>query len=446
MPLARFATKSTTDRGANGERCLNYYVEATGGLSEATLYGRYGTAAQVDLGGPVRAEISFNGFLYAVAGGKLWKISGATKTEVGAVGASEHVCIGKNASQIALIVGSTYYASDGTTVSSYATGAVETPVWLTYQDGYIIVVGEGQGRDDILTVSSLDDATTFAGLDFAAAESGSDALLAAISDHGELWLFGTSTIEMWYNSGDADFPFARNNGAKIERGLHKASTVAKEDNAVFFVGDDLIVYRATGVAPQVISTRDVEKAIRAGEIHSAYTFEERGHKFYAIRLTSATTWVYDMTTQLWHERSTGTEEQPWFISCAVRLSGQQYFGTDTGKIVTLSDSAYTDDGATVVAEAVSVPEYRANELSVSRVHLQIAGGVGGIGRTPRVMLQATKNGHTWSQERWRNLGGLGEYGRSAEWFGLGAFNRFQLRLRITDAVPRDIYGVHYDAS
>lgn len=444
MPLIPFVTKSASNRGYSGARCVNWFARATEGVSAASLIGRSGATAQADLGGPVRAVFNFGGNLYAVANGNLVKVVGATVTIIGALGPSENVSVAQNASQFALLVGSTYYVSDGATVASYSTGSVEAPASITSLDGYIVVVGEGLGRPDVITVSSIDDATTFNGLDFAAAESDADGLLATLSDHGEIWMFGENSIEVWYNSGDASFPFARNSGAKVERGLHKASTIAKEDNAVFFVGNDLVVYRATGVSPQVISTREIEEDLRKGEIHSAITFEERGHKFYAIRMTTGHTLCYDMTTKLWAERTTGTEGQPWFIVCGCRIGAAQYFGTDTGKIVTLDDGAYTDDGAVVPAQAVSVPAYSADHKRVSRIHMQISGGTGGLGRNPRVMLETSKDGRNWSQERWRDFGGLGEYSKQVEWHGMGAFQRFQTRVTITDAVSRDLHGVQYD--
>jgi len=450
MPLIPFATKSAGNLTYSGERLVNWFARATEGLSAASLIGRSGAVVQADLGGPVRAVFGFNGSTFAVANGNLVKVVGATVTVIGAVGTSEHVSVASNNTQIALIVGTTYFVSDGATVASYGTGAISTPVWLTAMDGYIIMVGEGQGRPDLITVSGLDDATAFSALDFASAESAPDGLVATISDHGEAWMFGETSIEVWYNSGDADFPFARNTGAKVERGLHKASTIAKEDNAVFFVGNDLVVYRATGVAPAVISTREIEEKLRADTIHSAITFEERGHKFYAIRMTSSPTLVFDMTTNLWHERTTGTEDQPWFIVCGARIGSAQYYGTDTGKLVTLDENTLTDAGATILAEAVSVPIYNADFFSVGRIHMQMSGGTGTSdilqSRDARVSLEMSKDGRNWDNERWRDIGNIGEYGKVIEWHGMGAFRRAQIRVRVSDPVKRDLHGIQYDVA
>lgn len=445
MPLIPFATKSEPDRGYSGERSLNYFVRPTDGLSKAALLGRGGTVAQADVGGPVRAAIDFDGALYVVANGSLQKVVGSTVTVIGAVGSSEQVSMARNNSQIAFIVGNTYFVSDGVTVSSCRTGAIEVPVWVEYLDGYMVVVGEGQGRKDLVTVSSLDDATTFAGLDFASAEDNPDRLLAITRNGSRLLLIGTRTIEEWYNSGDADFPLAPS-GRVIEAGCYDARTIAKEDNSVFFLADDKIAHRSSGGVPWVITTRGIEDVLEAGEPHSACVFTERGHKFYALRMTNGPTLVYDITTQLWHERSTGTEGQPWYVTCAAMSGNIERLGTDTGKVVTIDRDTFTDDGATIVAQAIGLPVYNADGVRVSRVHVAFGGGSYSLDRTPQAMLETSRDGHTWSQEKWRDLPKIGQHGKPVEWRALGYFpTRFQVRITITDHIPRDIYGVKYDA-
>jgi len=400
---------------------------------------------QADVGNSVRAVFGFNGTLYAVADGNLVKVVGSKVITIGLVGTSENVHVATNNSQIALIVGNTYYVSDGATVASYGTGAVGKPVDLTFLDGYIVVIGEGQGRKDLITVSGLDDATTFAGLDFASAEDNPDALIGIAREGSRLLLFGERSTEEWYNSGDADFPLAPS-GRVIEQGLFNSKMLAKEDNSTFFVSEDKVAMRTSGGVPPVISTREIDDILEKGTPHSAFTFKERGHKFYAIRMVGAPTLVYDITTQLWHERTTGTLEQPWFTVCATEVGGTYYYGTDTGKIVTLDENTFTDDGATILCEGISVPLYEPDHFSISRIHAQISGGTGQMDRNARVSLEMSKNGREWGTEKWRDIGDIGEYGKLVEWHGLGAFRRAQVRFRISDPVNRDFHGISYDVA
>ncbi|MEK6849120.1 MAG: hypothetical protein AABY01_00970, partial [Nanoarchaeota archaeon] len=53
--------------------------------------------------------------------------------------------------------------------------------------------------------------------------------------------------------GREHFPFERVPGAVIERGLGAKYCIAKEDNTVFFFGDDRVFYRLNGLNPTRIS-------------------------------------------------------------------------------------------------------------------------------------------------------------------------------------------------
>lgn len=447
LTFARTSDPSFEAIGYSGERVKNLFIRPTRGVSQGVLIGRSGADrfASLDPGEPVRAIENLEGNIYAVVGGGVWRIENGVSTLLGEVIDSRETFTASNGSEIAIVAGGKYYICDGTTVTEYSTGAVDVPRGVTFQDGYFVVIGEAFGRGDGMTVSGLDDGTTFDELEFAFAENSPDDLRAVLSDHGELWLFGPRTIEIWWNTGGADFPFARNTGAVIEKGCLAGKTVAKEDNMVYWVGADRIVYRSAGASPEVISTREVEEQLDDADIELAFTFKDRGHKFYAIRLSNQADLVFDLTTGAWHERTTGIGENPWLITCATIASGVEYFGTDSGRIVTLNPETFQDDGEIIEAEAISAPvESQGDFFSINRIHMNIRGGVGGIGRQPQVMLQTTKDGRNWSDEKWRDLGDVGQYYLRAVWHALGMFRRFQVRVRITDAVPRDIYGVHYE--
>lgn len=446
MPLIPFARSSKADgdtRGYSGERLLNYFLRVSDGISQGILIGRSGLVPETSLGGRVRAMVDNNGVLFAVAAGAVWKVIGITATKVGDVPDGPAV-MAASGPEVAIVVGGGYYICDGTTTTQYATGALTTASSVVYQDGYFVVTGSSAGRDDALTVSALNDGTKFDATDFAFAENAPDEIKGAINDHGELWLFGSKTIEAWYNSGDVDFPFARNNGAQKERGCLNGQTIAKEDNSVFWIGQDRVAYRSGGGNPEVISNREIEEILADAVIDRAYTFKDRGHKFYAIRLSGRPTLCFDLTTGLWSERSTGVEDEEWIATSAENVSGVQYIGTTTGKICALSENVFTDDGAMVRAEAVSVPaEMPYPGRAVNSVEISL--NVGTVDASGQIMLQTTKDGRIWGVEKWRSLGSLGSYQKTPRWRGLGRFTpRFQVRVRITDPVNRDIYGVRYE--
>lgn len=448
MSFNPFASQSKPgSRAYSGERVVNYFARPSEGTSPLVLVGTGGLTEWADTGqdAPIRAMINLGGFIMVACGGKLISFdTQGIRLTIGDIEDGE-TYMAVNRTQVAIVVNGKYYVSNGVSVAEYSTGAVTTPYSVTSADGYMIVIGDGGGGRDIIQISALDDATTFDAAEFAAAEYRPDPLVTAWFDHGEIYLLGEETVERWYNSGAADFPFARNQGAIIEIGVENGLTVAEADNSIFWVTPDKKVARVLGSDPQWISTPEIKEALEGSTITGGFTFSDQGHEFYAITREGDTTLVYDMLTGLWHERSSGLDYGPWLAQNSLLFYGVQYFGCSNGKIAFISSTDFTDFGETLPAEAVApLVVNKGRYFRVTRFYLDIEGGVGGIGRQPQVMLQVSRDGYTWGPEMWRAVGKLGQYARRAQWNALGLFERGKLRLRITDNVPRDIIGVAVD--
>ncbi len=445
LVFAKRTADTVEDRGFSGERLLNYFLRPSEGVSRANLKGFGGLKPLENIGGPVRAILKMDGDLYAAANGKLQKVTTAgVVTELGSIpdGVTQ---ISSNGTEVAVVVSERYYLWDGTTVAEYNTGSINAPKGIAYLDGYFIVIGETTSRKDSFTISGLNDGKTYAGLDIASAENAPDALTGVIVDHGEVWLAGTETIEVWYNSGGADFPFARNNGAIMEVGCSNGATLAKADNGVFWLGNDGIVYRSNGTTPEVISTREVEGMILGSTVEDGFIFTDRGSKFYALKLVGRPALVFDITTGLWVERGAGDAE--WAACCSTLIERVYYVGCSDGNISTIDRDTYTDNGETLLAEATSIPaELGTIPQPVSRVEIKMRTGATALsdGRQPQVMAQFTRDGRTWTRELWRDLGKIGDTRRKILWNGNGEFERFQARFRVSDPVPRDIFGGRYE--
>lgn len=438
MPYVPFAV-SSVEAGYSRERLKNLFARQTPrAVSPVALRGRSGLERQAKVPGPVQAMAARGDTLFVASGGRLYSYASGTVTELGAtaLGPAQMVA---TASHVALVAGGRYFVWNGTGMSSPSLGALTNPRGLAFLNGYVIVIGDSGGRSDAFTWSTPDDPTDFDALDFAFGESNPDALTGIIVDHGEIWLFGERSIEVWQNDGT---PFSRVPGGIQERGCLSAQTPAKEDNAVFWVGADRVVYRGDGVQPSVISTREIDEVLASATIDGAFIYKDRGHKFYVVRLRGRPSLAYDMTTQLWCEFSSGVGEGEFIATAALRVGATEYVGTTSGAICTLG--GYTDDGAVIEAEAVSSPVAQPDYLSVSRVTVNVETGDAGTPSDPQIVLQVSKDGRTWGQERWRTLGNTGEYHKRAAWHGLGAMRRMQVRLRITDECSRDIAGVAYD--
>lgn len=447
MTFVPFATQYK-DEQYSGERVINWFVRPTpGATGEAALISRSGVVAlQAPTAQAVRAMAAMADDIYMVAGGTVWKYVIATDT-ISSVGTVPDgvTSIAASGAEVAIVVNNTYYICNGTTTSAISTGAMSSPKHVVFIDGYFLLAGTVAGRPDGLTVSGLDDGTTFDALDFAFAENAPDAIQGMIADHGRVYVFGSYTTEVFYNAGLAAFPFAPSKSEVMEEGSSLGAAIAKMDNAVYWVGSDNIVYRTFGAAPEVVSTPEIAEALDASQIVGGLAFKDAGQKFYAIGRAGKTTLVFDLMTGLWAERSTGVNHSPWVVTHAVHVRGKTYFGTSTGKLCEASRDVMTDDGAIIVGEAISRPVVQGGrEFTINKLELRAQTSNSTADTTPEIIMQTSRNGKEWGREYGKPLGGIGKYKKRIAWHGLGSFEQAQVRLRVTDPVRRDLYGIFYE--
>lgn len=182
---------------------------------------------------------------------------------------------------------------------------------VRYFDGYFVFGALNQRQ---FFISGINDGTQYSGLDFATASAGSTNIIAIEIYHEQLLIFCQDHAEIWWDAGAVSFPFQRYDAAEIARGLASSYCVCSEDNTVFWMGEDGIFYRLNNFAPQRVSTFAMEHAW--GQYPQLYldatcfVIDQEGHKFVVINFPSGKqTWVYDISSQLWHRReSWGT---PW---------------------------------------------------------------------------------------------------------------------------------------
>ena len=198
-------------------------------------------------------------------------------------------------------------------------------------------------------------------LSFASSEGDPDNLVGLIANHRDLWLLNERSAEVFTNTGNADFPFERVQGGFIEKGCAAPYSIAKIDGVIFWLGKDAsgagIVYAAQGLQPQRVSTHAIEQAIQGYSSDvvasaTAWTYQSGGHSFYVLNFT-VTTWVYDLATKMWHERTFNNDGQEArhrvsshaFISqYGIHLVGDY----QNNKIYELSNDYFLDDETEII--------------------------------------------------------------------------------------------------
>jgi hypothetical protein len=418
--------------------------------------------------GPIRGVWSYGGYAYAVSGTEVYKITTSwTATKIGDVTGTGQVSIADNGKQMFIACNGPSYIYDNVTNAFAQITDVDFPgaVTVNYIDGYFQFNEPNSQR---IWVSEILDGTQIDPLSFASAEGSPDGVVSTMVDHREVWVFGTNSVEVWYDSGAVDFPLTRIQGAFNELGCAATFSVAKLDNALFWLGADArgrgIVYRANGYSGVRVSTHAVEWQIQNyGNISDAiaYTYQRDGHSFYVLIFPSAgTTWVYDVATQAWHERAGWSDGE--FVrhrsNCQVEFNSQNVVGDyQNGNIYAFDLEVYADNGAIQkwLRSWRALPPNQNNLKRTAQHSLQLDAetGVGlndGQGSNPQVMLRwSDDGGHTWSSEHWASMGKIGAFFYRTFWRRLGMTTKLRDRVYEvsgTDPVKIAIVGAELNLS
>ena len=301
---------------------------------------------------------------------------------------------------------------------------------VRFMDNYFLFVRPDTQQ---FYISAINDASSLDALDFASAESQPDNLVTLEVDHSEIYLFGQKTVEIWFDAGAQDFPFARSQGSSMEVGCMAAQTVKQIDNSIFWLGRDKngsgIVYRAQGHQPQRISEHRVEEALQKcsdPSQASAYVYQDKGLTFYAINAPGmATTWVYEVAAGQWHERC-DLDALGLYKAQRTTISlfafNKHLAGATDGTLYQLDDQIYKNGSDPLVRELITArqadPDGRRMFFSEFVARLRTGGAK--QGDDPQIELSWTDDaGKSWRDPILRSLGKVGQVFQRVLWSRLG---------------------------
>ena len=460
-------TYESRSPAVDAQRTINFYmehVESGTGKARSVLYPTPGLEPFAVLGdAPVRGLASELGRVFAVAGGHLYEVKAdGTVTTFGTVandggrvsmranGLQGHQLLVVSAKYGYILDTNTGAFTELTTVPGFPSGEA---VSGTFLDGYFIV-----STNTSFQISGLFNGLVWDAAEKAIRSMGSDNIVTAFQNHRELWVWGEVTSEVWYNAGDASFPFAPIQGVFVEMGCWAKDSPNRFDNQVAWLagnrdGDSIAVMAAQYV-PQRISTHAVEMAWRRYSKTSdavSYCYQEDGHSFYVLTFpTAGATWAYDAATKLWHERAYwNTTLGQWEAHRAIahcRAFDKHIVGDrDTGQLYSYS-LRYALDGADEIRRLRRTPHI-SNEnhrLFFQRLELEMETGLQTFPpvvqtaqtAAPHVMLRwSDDRAHTWSDEQWRTAGKTGEYMARVFWDRLGSSRDRVFEITMTAQVP-----------
>lgn len=353
---------------------------------------------------------------------------------------------------------------------------------LTYSDGYAIITNNGSVQGYIFNLST-NTLTAIADADFpnTAADIGrvyfseannfsswlgasvftptfrADPTLAVCALREDIICFGAETAEAYINDGST--PFSRLQRTTQYCGILAPHSAAQFNDGIAFLGrtdrgePKVYIYtkdyQVMPISPPSINYR-LSTAATLEDCLGMAEESKDGHIFYYLSIPSLeTTFVYDLTTQEWHERKSKrpysdangqVHEDQFRGRCMANFNGLHLFGDRySGKIFIQKYDVFTEDGLTIT-RLMRSPIYNEEQKYISVNSLEVDynsgyGALSGQGSTPYLLVSISKDGGlTYTQPQQIDVGIQGRYDKRCKINNLGTGRNWVIELKLTDPI------------
>lgn len=305
------------------------------------------------------------------------------------------------------------------------------------------------------------------------AEAYPDRAIAVHSHRRNLFVFGSDSTEPFYNAGGLQNAFSRIDGATMGNGIASPMAVASNEFGMAWLSSNGIVYLTDGLAPTQISTAAIHDGLKGLDLATAQmiAYVHSGHPFFQLSV-STRTFVYDISTQLWH----GLRDETYGrhrATCVVRAFNMNLMGDAASAFVRiLASNVYDNAGQPLVLDIIS-PAYhadqRVNKHAAFELEMDVGEGGepgetmgqvdlidfdafdltdtdgvvltidGDVPNVPVMLLSySDDDGQTWTEHGEEPLGYDGQYDERVQFRGMGASRTRRYRMQISAAVRRNL--------
>lgn len=458
------------------DECINFYVEkmeTEGAKSSMALYPTEGLTSLASSSlSPNRGMYEQDGRAFVVIGfGFFEQLENGTLILRGTIDADQYpatMCSSGDAGlQVMITSGGKVY------IYNLQTNAFQIVIGVQarmggYLDGFFVVLDT---VNSTIRISDYLNGLIWNPLQFRVRSAGSDKWVGMLIAHREIWLFGSQTYEVWTNTGSSPFPFNPIPNIFYNQGLGAPFSLAQVGEQAAWLSLNKeghgMVLMANQYSPIRISNHAVEFAIQgykdAGfDITDAQSmvYQNQGHTFFVLTFLSANvTWVYDLSTNMWHKRlfwNSGPQEpahyDAWRPLYHMFAFGKHVVGDRaSGQIYNMSISNMYDADGAVIRRLRRAPHVfnERKHVYYRRLELDMQVGIGnntGLGLDPKVMMRYSNNGgRTYGNEISQSAGKQGEYFTRVLWNRLGAPRDRVFETSMSDPVPWRITGAYLTA-
>jgi hypothetical protein len=410
------------------------------GISEGYLRSAPGIDVFAVGAGTDRGGYNWNGTLYRVSGTTLLAVSSTgIASIVGDVGGSSRVSFASSFDRMAIASNEQLRYYNGTTLSQVTDPDLGIVLDVVWQDGYFITT---DGTNIVIT--ELNDPTQVDPLAYGSAEADPDSILGLLTIRGELYVLGQRTIEVFYNTGvvtdAAPFPFQRQRGAQIDKGISGTHAKCLFLDTFAFCGagrnEEPKIYVAGLGEATPISTRGIERMLAAVDDPSTIVLEARngdGANTLYVHLPDQTL-VYDheasqaAQTPVWYRLASGIyADQAYRARNFTYAYGQWHCGDiqsfNLGVLVDTNDNQFGDKTEWKFDCQLTYSQGKGGICH----DLELVGFYGRAtpGSEPIAFMSWTDDGVAWSQERAARTGYSGQRSLRVAWRRNGFFRQWR---------------------
>ena len=419
-------------------------VPKKSGISNGFLRPGDGIVANGTGPGTDRGGVNWNGICYRVMGTKLVTVaSNGTVTVLGDVGGPVNTLVTFDYSfdLLAIASGGRLYfwnpaASTLTQNTDPDLGLVLDVVWV---DGYFMTTD-----GEFIVVTELSDPLQVNPLKYGSSEVDPDPVVALLKLRNEIYALNRNTIEVFDNVGGELFPFARIDGAQLQKGVVGTQACCVYIDRIAFLGSGRNeapgIYVGAAATTQKISTQEIDELLLTyTEVQLATVKLEarndKSHQHLYVHLPDRTV-VYDAAA------SEALGEQVWFTLTTTVVGFSQYRARN---LVWAYDKWLVGDpqssaigylvqdtghhwGQQVRWEFGTIIAYNeGNGAIFNRLELVSLTGSVALGTNPQISTSYSTDGLSWSQDRSIRVGTIGNTAKRLAWFQQGHMRNWRIQ-------------------
>jgi hypothetical protein len=396
-----------------------------------------GTGPGIDRGG-----INWRDRLYRVMGTKLVEINSAgTVTTLGDVGGpiDQLVTFDYSFDQLAIASGGRLYYWNETTLTQVTDPDLGVVLDFCWVDGYFMTTD-----GEFLIVTELTDPTQVNPLKYGASEVDPDPVVALLKLRNEVYALNRNTIEVFDNVGGELFPFARIDGAQIQKGVIGTQGCCIFIERVAFLGSGRneapAIYVGAAAVTEKISTQEIDNLLlEYTEAQLALVKLEarndKNHQHLYVHLPDRTI-VFDASA------SKDLQTPIWFTLVSTLDGFAQYRARNmvwvydkwmvgdpqSASIGYLVQDIGSHWGQQVRWEFGTLIVYNeSNGALFSELELVSLTGSVVLGKNPQISTSYSLDGQTYSQEKFISVGTIGNRKKRLAWFQQGHMRNWRIQ-------------------